>query len=72
MGHSAKSEWEHQPADPDPNDDLDYEMIDWMCVEAEQQGREYKMFLPEEEEMLAEDEFILVERELVSYLSENV
>ena len=72
MSNIASEEWEQQPADPDLESDLDYELIDWTSVSASQNGRDYLMYIPEEEEMLREDEFIVVEEEFVADLIENV
>lgn len=71
MSESISDEWDGQPDHPDPVDDLDYGMIDWVCVAAEQHGTDYLMFIPEEEQMLADDEFIVVEKDAVESLQEN-
>jgi hypothetical protein len=72
MSNRADTDWERQPADPDSREDLEYELIDWTAVSASQRGRDYVMFIPEEEEMIRDDEFIVVEESTVLDLIEQV
>lgn len=71
MSNSMDDAWQEQPADPDPCKDLDYELVDWTTVSATQNGDDYLMYIPEEEEMLREDEFIVIEADDVVDLVEN-
>lgn len=57
-------EWDHASEDPNPMADLDYRYVSINVVAAEQYDR--LLLLPEEEDMLKKDAFIVVgEDELV-------
>lgn len=71
MSNCAEEDWKQQPADPDLEGDLDYELVDWISVSANQNGDDYLMFIPEEEEMIRDDEFIVVDTDDVVELVEN-
>lgn len=72
MSNCANEDWKQQPADPDLERDLDYQLVDWISVSADQNGDDYLMFIPEEEEMIRDDEFIVVEVDDVVELIETV
>ena len=72
MSNAVNDEWARQPADPDPERDLNYRLVDWMSIPASQHGRDYTMFIPEEEEMLRDDEFIVIEEDDVCDLIDHV
>lgn len=61
--NSAQTEpadWQEVPRDPDP-EDLGYEMDDWEVIRAKKNDRGHLMFLPEEEEMLRDEAFIVAD-----------
>lgn len=72
MSGAVNDEWSERPADPDPEEDLDYDLVDWVSIPASQNGRDYLMFIPEEEDMLRDDEFVVVEEDAVCDLVEHV
>lgn len=63
MSVSAR-DWEAVPADPDETD-LGYDIADWGVVRAERGGEGHVMFLPEEEDTLREEAFIVADDESV-------
>lgn len=56
-------EWRSLPADPDPERDLGYRLIDLEVVPAP--VNEQTMFLPSDEEMLKEEAFVIVADDVV-------
>lgn len=72
MSNCANEDWTEQPADPDLERDLNYELVDWLSVSANQNGDDFLMFIPEEEEMIRDDEFLVVDVDDVVELIENV
>lgn len=56
-------EWRSVPADPDPERDLGYRLLDLEVVPAP--ANEQTMFLPSDEDMLREDAFVIVADDLV-------
>lgn len=72
MSNCADEDWKRQPADPNLERDLEYELVDWISVSANQNGNDYLMYIPEEEEMIHDDEFIVVGVDDVVELIENV
>lgn len=69
---ATRSEWAQQDDDPDLADDLGYRMDDWEVVDARNAKREHLMFLPNDEELIKEEAFIVVEPDGVCDLGENV
>ncbi len=57
----GRREWEQQPTDPDLNRDLGYEMLDWEVICSEQGNRTLYLFLPEDQDMLKDNAFIVAE-----------
>ena len=55
-----RERWRDVPRDPDP-EDLGYEMDDWEVIRARKDDRGHLMFLPENEEMLREEAFIVAD-----------
>ena len=53
------------PADPDLELDLEYEIDDWKVVQTQKNEVGHLMFLPEDEEMLKRDAFIVAEKSAV-------
>jgi hypothetical protein len=57
---TAEGDWREVPRDPDP-EDLGYEIDDWEVIRARKDERGHLMFLPEEEDMLREEAFIVAD-----------
>ena len=53
------------PADPDLELDLEYEIDDWKVIRTRENEVGHLMFLPEDEEMLKRDAFIVAEQSAV-------
>jgi hypothetical protein len=60
----SAEDWEAVPTHPDPERDLGYEMLDWDVVRASN-GSDRLIFLPQDDDMLKDDAFIIVDPELV-------
>ncbi|MFC7080026.1 hypothetical protein [Halorussus caseinilyticus] len=56
----ATEGWQEVPRDPEPSD-LGYEMDDWEVIRARKNDRGHLMFLPEQEDMLREEAFIVAD-----------
>lgn len=69
---STDSEWDEQPTDPDPWRDLEYEMIELRSVAARSGGEEHLLFLPEDEEMLRSESFVVADPDSVVSLEDYV
>lgn len=54
----TREEWESVAEDPDLQEDLGYEMIDWEVIRAPSHS-DHVVFLPSEEAMLRDDAFIV-------------
>ncbi len=66
----TRAEWEQLPADPDPERNLGYELVDWEEFTA-LDGTDQVMFLPSDEDVLREDAFVVAEREAVCDLEDR-
>lgn len=69
---TTHSEWEEQPDDPDPERDLGYEILELRSVAARSGGREHLLFLPEDEEMLRSEAFMVADPDTVLQLEEHI
>ena len=58
-------DWETLPMDPDPEEDLGYEPLEWDVVSAENNGRDQLLFLPADEDALRNEAFIVAETDAV-------
>lgn len=65
-------DWTEIPADPDLERDLGYHVDDWQVVKARKNGTGHLMFLPEDEAMLREDAFIVVDDSSVCDVADRV
>lgn len=72
MSSSIPDEWEELPPDPDPNRDLKYDMIDLEVVSASCGSQDYLLFIPHDEDLLRDDEFIVAAESTVCDLIEHV
>ncbi|NEU56513.1 hypothetical protein [Halorussus sp. MSC15.2] len=63
--------WREAPRDPEPSD-LGYEMDDWEVIRARKDDRGHLMFLPEEEDMLREEAFIVADSRSVCDVMDRI
>ncbi|USZ68092.1 hypothetical protein NGM10_15340 [Halorussus salilacus] len=56
----GRERWQSVPRDPEP-EDLGYELDDWEVIRARKDDRGHLMFLPESEDMLREEAFIVAD-----------
>lgn len=68
---SLPATWEDEPADPDPYDDLGYDPVAWERISVVD-DTDRVIFLPESEEQLRDDAFIVSETDAVCDLSERL
>lgn len=66
---SLAYEWDEAPVDPDPAVDLGYEHAPLSTIHVTE-GREQYIFLPREDEHLADDEFLVTSPETVRSLED--
>lgn len=72
MDRSAIQEaWEGAPIDPDPVRDLGYSLTAWEIVETQGAGEDRLVFLPSNEDLLHDAEFIVVHPDTVDDLAEK-
>ncbi|ESP86895.1 hypothetical protein K933_16577 [Candidatus Halobonum tyrrellensis G22] len=69
---ASRSDWEDQPDDPDLEHDLGYELLEMRSVKARSGGRDHLLFLPEEDEMLRSEAFIVAHPDVVCQLEEHI
>ncbi|GAA0534790.1 hypothetical protein ABNG02_08570 [Halorubrum ejinorense] len=71
MSRSAlEVEWEAQPDDPD-SEDLGYDLDDWERIRASGVDSEKFLYLPEDEELLREEAFVVAAPAAVVDLLDN-
>jgi len=66
----AGTAWSEVPTDPDPRRHLDYELRDWELLTMSRDSDQV-VFLPESEELLRDEAFVLAEREDLCSLDDN-
>jgi len=64
-------DWEDEPADPDPYDDLGYEPVPWERISVVD-DTDRVIFLPDSDDQLKDDAFIVSATEAVCDLSERL
>ncbi len=62
---TVTEEWRQQPAHPESNRDLGYSIDDWERISARGVDGEKFLYLPEDEDMLREEAFIVVHPDAV-------
>ncbi|XVH33558.1 hypothetical protein ACNS7O_18070 (plasmid) [Haloferacaceae archaeon DSL9] len=65
MSEATNHDWERLSADPDYEEDLGYPADDWDVIKTEKCGRCHILFLPNDEELLQEEAFIVAEEKAV-------
>lgn len=68
---SEGERWQSAPRDPDP-EDLGYDIADWEVIRARKDDDGHLMFLPEDEETLREEAFIVAESGAVCNVEERL
>lgn len=58
--NSLDEEWSEQPVDPDVGRDLGYDLADWERIRTRDLEDEKYLYLPEDEEMLRKEAFVIV------------
>lgn len=58
-------DWQDAPEDPDPSSDLGYEAVELDVISTNADGSPRVLVLPTDEEMLAEDAFMIVDEDSV-------
>ena len=71
MPSVSRTEWAQVSDDPDLEEDLGYEMIDLEIIQANNKAEQY-MFLPQDEEMLTEEAFIVAEPDSVVDINSQI
>lgn len=66
----AETEWAEVPTDPDSRQDLGYKLRDWEVLRPSK-GSDQVVFLPEDEEMLRSEAFVIVEQDEMCSLEES-
>lgn len=61
----TQEDWETLPMDPDPEEDLGYEPLEWDVVSAQSNNRDQLLFLPADEDALRNDAFIVADESAV-------
>lgn len=58
--NSTDADWSHQSLDPDSDRDLGYDFAEWERIRTRDQEDEKYLYLPEDEEMLRKEAFVVV------------
>lgn len=66
----TREDWEAVPSDPDAGADLGYDLCDWERIDTKD-GSEQVMFLPDDEEALKDEAFVVATRDCLASLGEN-
>ncbi len=65
-------EWYTESPDPDPKQDLGYELDSWNVADAHCNGEEHLVFVPSSERILEDNEFIVAHPKAVCELGEKL
>lgn len=71
MSPASRSEWERLPDDPDPHRDLGYQLASLSVIRTEN-GRGHYLLLPEDEEDIKSEAFIVATEDAVEDLDRFV
>ncbi|MFW5937791.1 MAG: hypothetical protein ACOCSN_02515 [Halanaeroarchaeum sp.] len=64
----GSTDWNDAPEDPDPETDLGYEAVELDMIGTTADGSHRVLVLPTDEEMLADDAFMIVDEKTVQDL----
>lgn len=70
MAQAVEDLWRELPPNPDPEDDLEYELVELDFIPTSTSGGKEVLVLPTDEEMLREDAFIVIDRSSVEDLGD--
>lgn len=59
MRFQSLTDWESVSADPDPETDLGYVGTEWDVVRTKRRRRSHLLFLPQEEQLLKQEAFVV-------------
>jgi hypothetical protein len=59
MNSQSHNEWESISADPDPRDDLGYVETEWDVIRTKRRRTSHLLFLPQEEQLLKQEAFVI-------------
>jgi len=62
---AAYSDWESLSADPDPEADLGYVGTEWDVIRTTQKERSHLLFLPQDEQLLRQEAFVIADESAV-------
>lgn len=68
---AAYSDWESLSADPDPKDDLGYDGSEWDVIRTTQKERSHLLFLPQEEQLLKQEAFVIATESAVVDIADH-
>ena len=68
---SSRESWQSAPRDPEP-EDLGYDIADWEVIRARKDERGHLMFLPEDEDQLRKEAFIVADNCSVCDVNERI
>ena len=66
----SETEWAEVPIDPDPQQNLDYELQDWEVLSPSSESDQV-VFLPEDTELLRDEAFLIAARESICSLDQR-
>lgn len=69
---TSSTDWWDVAEDPDPETDLDYELIDLDVIQTNANDRQQVLVLPTDEDLLREDAFMVVEESAIHDLETMV
>ena len=72
MASLPATDWKEVSPDPDPSNDLEYELIELDVIQTTAGGRPQVLVLPEDEDMLREDAFMVVKESAICDLETMV
>jgi hypothetical protein len=64
---TTREEWEKVPSDPDLKADLGYDLLD---LEAHESDDDHVLFLPRDEDMIRDENFLIVRKDSIVNISE--
>jgi len=64
MGSTA-TDWEAVPADPDPQRDLGYPSGDWEIIRTTCRRQSHLLFLPQDQQLLEQEAFVIASESAV-------
>ena len=72
MAQAVSDAWRKLPPNPDPQEDLGYDLIELDFIPTSTSGGNEVLVLPTNEDMLREDAFMVVDRDSVADLRDEV